>query len=368
MKRNLIALAVAAALVAPMAANAAPKVYGKLNLSAESYKKDVDASKKDEGYTRLQSNASRFGAKGEDELTADLSAVYGIEWQVSAEGDDISGLTAATTTTTTGTDSTGAAIKATSTSASTVSGGNKLDLTQRNRYVGIKSQQFGTVKLGKYDTYTKLAQGEIDLFNDFAGDMEFTIAGENRVNNVIGYESPKLMNTQFNIMTQTQDTATSAKNGTSLSIVHSNEEMGLYVALASDMGIEGKSSLFGTRESDTIRLVASYKVADLTLNCLYSTSEKITGKDAETAYLLGAAYKLSDVVLKAQYSMAEADNTATIGATGSTERALMSVGADYNFTSKTKAFAWYTTKEDTKKAAVNNVEETILALGIEHKF
>jgi hypothetical protein len=36
----------------------------------------------------------------------------------------------------------------------------------------------------------KLAQGEIDLFNDFAGDMEFVIAGENRVNNVLGYESP----------------------------------------------------------------------------------------------------------------------------------------------------------------------------------
>ncbi|MBP8111063.1 MAG: porin, partial [Agitococcus sp.] len=122
------------------------------------------------------------------------------------------------------------------------------------------------------------------------------------------------------------------------------------------------------RESDTMRLVASYKVADLTLNCLYSTSEKITGKDAETAYLLGAAYKLSDVVLKAQYSMAEADDTATIGATGSIEKAQMSIGADYNFTSKTRAFAWYTTKEDTKKAAVNNIEETILALGVEHKF
>ena len=67
-------------------------------------------------------------------------------------------------------------------------------------------------------------------------------------------------------------------------------------------------------------------------------------------------------------SMAEADDTATIGATGSIEKAQMSIGADYNFTSKTRAFAWYTTKEDTKKAAVNNIEETILALGVEHKF
>jgi predicted porin len=47
---------------------------------------------------------------------------------------------------------------------------------------------------------------------------------------------------------------------------------------------------------------------------------------------------------------------------------MMTVGADYNFTSKTKAFAWYATKEDTKKAAVNNIDETILAVGVETKF
>jgi predicted porin len=65
------------------------KSVWQINLSAESYEKDVDGSAKDEEYTRMQSNASRFGVKGEDELTADLSAVYGIEWQVAAEGDDL---------------------------------------------------------------------------------------------------------------------------------------------------------------------------------------------------------------------------------------------------------------------------------------
>ncbi|MBH1969822.1 porin [Moraxellaceae bacterium AER2_44_116] len=339
MKHNLIALAVAAAVTLPLTAQAAPKVYGQINISAEAYEKDFDGSAKDEEYTRMQSNASRFGVKGEDELTATLSAIYSIEWEVSAEGDDI----------TKGTNA-------------------NLDLVQRNRFVGIKHQELGTIKMGKYDTYLKLAQGKVDLFNDYAADMQFTIAGENRVNNVVGYESPKFMNTQVSVMSQTQDVAKGSKAGSSVSIVHHNEDMGLYLALASDMGINSKAALFADRESDSMRLVASYKIADLTLNCLYSTSENITGKDAETAYLLGAAYKLSDIVLKAQYSMAEADDTATIGATGSVEKAQMSIGADYNFTSKTKAFAWYTTKEDTKKAAVNNIDETVLALGVEHKF
>ncbi|MDO8329035.1 MAG: porin [Fluviicoccus sp.] len=332
MNKSLIAISIAAALAAPMA-NAAPKVYGKLNLSAESYKKDFeDVTKVDEDFTRMVSNASRFGVKGEDELTANLSAIYGIEWHVRADGD------------------------------------SGTDLSERNRFFGIKHQQFGTLKMGKYDTYMKLSQGEVDLFNDFAGDMEWTLAGENRINNVIGYESPKFMNTQINVMMQTQDAATAAKNGNSLSVVHNNEEMGLYLALASDMGIDGKSALFGARESDTLRLTASYKIADLTLNCIYGTSENITGKDAETSMLLGVAYKIDAITLKLQHSTAEADDEAKVGAGKSSERTMSSLGADYNITSKTKAFAWYTTREDVLKGAANDIEETILAVGMEHKF
>lgn len=344
MNRKLIAVGVAAALALPLAANAVPKVYGKINLSAEKYEKDnQNPATADEDFTRLQSNASRFGVKGEDELTATLSAVYGIEWEVSADGDDISG----------------------------VSSGSKLDLTQRNRYLGIKSQDFGTIKLGKYDTYFKLAQGEVDLFNDYFGDMAYTIAGENRVNNVIGYESPKILDAiQVNVMTQTQDakdnTATQGnqKNGTSASVVYSNEELGLYAALAWDNNIDGKSALNGTREHDAWRLVASYKIADLTLNGLYNISEKYDGKAEETAWLLGAAYKIGDETLKVQYTVAEADDNAQ----ATQERTMWSVGVDHNFTSKTKAFAWYTAREEDKLAANSDTEETALAIGLEHKF
>lgn len=332
MNKSLIAVSIAAALATSMA-NAAPKVYGKLNLSAESYQKDLeDVTKTDEDYTRMVSNASRFGLKEEAELTADLSAIYTIEWQVRADGD------------------TGA------------------DLSERNRFLGIKSQNYGTLKLGKYDTYTKLSQGETDLFNDYAGDMEWTLAGENRINNVIGYESPKFMNTQVSVMTQTQDTAANAKNGSSLSVVHNNEEAGLYLALAADMNVDSKTALFGTRESDNLRLTASYKLAGLTLNAAFGTSEKVDGKDGEESMLLGVAYKLNDFVLKAQHSTAEADDESKVAAGSSAERTMSSLGADYNITSKTKAFAWYTTREDVKKGVGNDIEETILAAGVEHKF
>ncbi|PTQ88322.1 porin [Agitococcus lubricus] len=378
MKRNLIALAVLSATVAPLTAQANPKVYGQINLSAEAYEQDRDGSVNDQEFTRMQSNASRFGVKGEAELTGTLSAVYGIEWEVTADGDDISRLSASTTTAVdTNGDGKADSTDGKATSTSTISNGNRLDLTQRNRFIGIKHQDFGTIKMGKYDTYLKLAQGKVDLFNDFAADMQFTIAGENRINNVIGYESPKIMNTQFNIMAQTQDTASKATNGNSLSIVHHNEESGLYLALAADMGINGSSAVFSSRENDTMRLVGSYKIADLTLNALYSTSSAVVetkradGKmydDAETAYLLGAAYKLNDIVFKAQYSAAEADDTDGLAATANVEKTQATIGADYNFSSKTRAFVWYTMQEETKKVAINNIETNILAIGMETKF
>lgn len=332
MKRTLIALAVTAAVAAPLAAQAAPKVYGKLNLSVEQYEKDnQNPATLDEEYSRLQSNASRFGVKGEDELTATLSAVYGIEWQVDAD-------TAGTT-----------------------------DLKGRNRFVGIKSQDFGTIKLGAYDTYLKLAQDKADLFNDIFGDMEYVIAGENRVNNVVGYESPKFMDAlQFNVMAQTQDGNTAHKNGISSSVTYSNEDLGLYVALAMDNNIDSKTALNGTRESDNLRLVATYKIADLSLSAVYGTSEASAAgaSNEETGYNLGVSYKIADETLKVAYGVAEADaNTAA-----TQERTLLSVGIDHNFTSKTKAFAFYTVREEDKLAANADTEETSIGLGLEHSF
>jgi predicted porin len=357
MKRNLIALAVAAAFVAPVS-NAAPKVYGKINISAEAYSmEDESKPTADIDKTQMTSNASRFGLKGEDELTANLSAVYGIEWEVSAEGDDVSGITA--TTTTTSVDNSGD--KITSTSTTKVSG-SKLDLTQRNRFLGLKHQALGTVKMGHYDSYTKLAQGKVDLFNDYFGDMKYTIAGENRLKNVLGYESPKFANTQISVMAQTQD---AASNGTSLSVVHDNKDIGLYLALAMDNNVDGKGATITAGDLDVMRLVVSYTVADLTLNALYNTAESEVSKQEETAYLIGAAYKMADVSLKAQYAMAEIDKT-VVGKT--TEKTQMSVGADYKLSSKAKIFAWYSVNEEVKDGAKNDIEANTLAVGIEHNF
>lgn len=424
MKHNLIALAVATALITPMAAHAAPKVYGKLNVSLENIKDDT---KQDDRWEML-SNASRFGVKGEDEVTATISAIYGIEWEVSTDGNDISGVA----------DSDG------KTAGITKGNGSKLDLFQRNRYIGLKHQTLGAIKFGKVDTLTKLAQGETDLFNDLNADIGKVIAGENRVNNVVTYESPKIadaiqVNVQIIPGEEVQDkTATGANcdaakgndykcddNGLfdaiSASVVYNNEESGLYAALAVDQGVASTfnaiesfngdfskytSKAGGTEKSaktDIIRLVGSYNIKEvgLTINALYQQAERseeiskltytpklpvvitpaptitftnITPK--ETSYLLGAAYKVPAVeglTLKLQHVTAKTsfDDSATEDVT----LTQTSIGADYNLASKTKVFGYYSARDyenenniDTGNGKAEDYKVNFLAVGIEHKF
>lgn len=345
MKRSLIALSVAAAVLAP-AAEAAPKVYGKLNLSVESFKDDKAPAT---DTSRVVSNASRFGIKGEDELTAELSATYQIEFEVAADSADNTG---------TGSKS-------------------NFDLTARNRYVGLKHATYGQVKIGQFDSYLKLAEGEADLFNDYFGDMKNVVVGQNRLKNVVAYMSPVVEGFAFNIQHQTKDAANKdapaaigSKGGHSASLTYTNEDLGLYAALAADRGIASKGAVFGSEfQRDSERAVVTYKVSDLFLSAVYTRSEltdegtQLNGnnKDKEAGYSLGAAYKLDDVTLKAQYGKGTAD-------VGQAEVKTVSAGADYNFTSKTKVFAFYTTLDADNTAGTQTKDQRVIATGIEHKF
>lgn len=361
MKRTLIALGVIAAVAAPLA-NAAPKVYGKINVTVENADRTFSgagaaaqaANEREE--TRVASNASRFGVKGEDELTANVSAIYQIEWEVN-------------------TDDAGAT-------------GAKTDLTARNRFLGLKHAEFGAIKIGQYDSYLKLAEGKVDQFNDFASDMEFAVAGQDRLKSVIGYESPKVAGLQFNIMAQGQDAegtnaAARGKNGISSSVVFDDKDLGLYAALAYNKGVYGKSLIAstgngafatGSREQDIIRAVASYTVADLTLGALYQQSEAARdvadADDKESAYLVSAAYKLDDFTLKAQYVSGER-NDDSVAASKVNKRNIASVGLDYNLTSKTRVISYYSQLEEEGLAAgalSYKGKDKIAAIGLEHAF
>jgi len=159
MKRNLLALAVGAAIAMPGVALAdAATIYGRMDLSLDRVSIDNDQSGDvhDSGSNwSVASNASRFGVKGDADLGDGFTALYKIEWQVSADtGNHSSNKTAF--------DELNEEIEYSDDSG---------DLKARNRYVGL-SGGFGTVLLGLMDTPLKKAQGKVDLFNDWSGGWE----------------------------------------------------------------------------------------------------------------------------------------------------------------------------------------------------
>ena len=63
-------------------------------------------------------------------------------------------------------------------------------LKKRNTYVGIQ-YKLGTLFVGTHDSAFKKAQLKVDLFNDLAPDIKNVLHGENRLEDFIGYITPK---------------------------------------------------------------------------------------------------------------------------------------------------------------------------------
>ena len=130
MKKNLIALAVAAAVAAPAAVMADATVYGKINMSIDS---QDDGS---ESGLFHSSNDSRMGFKGSEDLGNGLSTIYQVEVDLDGSGP-----------------------------GADLAWQNGL----RNTYIGVASN-WGTVLTGKHDTPYKIVGRKLDLFGDTRGD------------------------------------------------------------------------------------------------------------------------------------------------------------------------------------------------------
>ncbi|NNP70108.1 porin [Acinetobacter sp. Ac_5812] len=367
MKKLLLAATVAT--LAMNAAQAAPTLYGKLNVTLDQIDKN---GFKDESVTKVNSNASRIGVKGEEKLTDNLSAVYLVEWGVSADG-----------------------------------AGSDTDWGMRNRFVGIKSDGIGTLKVGQYDSYLKTAAGNNqDIYNDHTElDMTKVLAGEERLSNVIGFETDKklLGGLAFNIMFQQGEESSTVKNdakgqkgsrdsfgdGVSTSITYENKDFGLAAAVAGNFGVAAKynawdKELGGLKVySDSIRVTGSLDLtpagADgLVFGALWQTSKPtddtvvvgvapaaVSFKGLqEDAYGVTAAYVIpsTPIKLKAEYI------SATTERNGQKDRQndLYGIGADYNINKQARFYGVVAQQKiDWQK---DNNKKTVFGLGMEYNF
>lgn len=353
MNRKLLALAVGAALSLPVAAQAAPTLYGLLNLSVDM----VDKESTGDDNWQVNSNSSRLGVKGEEALGGSLSAVYQIEGAVDGSGDV------------------------------------GIDWLLRNRFVGLKGG-FGTVKLGHYDSPLQEAQGSLDQFDDMTyTDMGGYLAGENRMSNLIGYESPKIADA-ITVKLVIQPGETNANDGPAeaMSASVAYEAGGFYLAAAMDMDasngpyqtpfVDGAGNVLNEGGRDTIRLVGTYTMNALTLGAMVQKSElsnasdiedgieaalvlppgTVTYQDDETAIVLSGAYAMGKNTFKAQLAMVENDD----GSADELETMFIGLGYDHNFTQMTKVYGQYSMTN--YEAGSADADDNVLSIGLQTKF
>lgn len=330
MNRKLLALAVTAALAAPFAAQAAPTVYGQLNMS-------IDKINVDNGPDQFEvnSNASRLGVMGEESLGNGYSAVYKIEGEVDGDGD------------------------------------TTWDFVDRDRYLGLKAN-WGTLKLGNFDSPLKSSQGGVDQFNDMKHlDMGQFIYGENRMKNLIGYESPKIADSiTVKVAIQPgEDTAQSNGLADVFSASVAYEANGLYLALAADMG-DGQNTTFGKAgtDRDTIRLTGTYTMDALQIGALLQTSKLSDGAvdNKQDSILVGAAYTMGKNVFRGEVISSTEDDLGP----ESQDTLAVAIGMDHNFTQMTKVYAQYGMAKVSNDGGINgvDVDASVLSVGMLTKF
>jgi len=335
MQKKIIALAIASAISAPaFADNANVSIYGKAFLTVDSVSNDKATSQ-----MRVNTNASRLGVKGSEDLGDGLKTVYQYEVEMDADG------------------STGAGLG-----------------KSRNSGLGLDGG-FGKVILGIWDTPFKVAHNKIELFDNTTSWTSTKVIGHtangkdynSRQKNSVMYWSPKFGGVQI-AAAYTADETTNYKNSVSASATY--DDSGLYVAAA----YENRPGQTTANTADTgTRLVANYSLGDFALGGMYenlvvntSTSLNYTQNNTEVV----ASYKMGSSNLAVAYAKAGASSTANTGAS------LASLRYGYNFSKRTEVFAAYSNLKSESAAGTtyklahggSDSVETVGGLGIIHSF
>ncbi|MCU4641053.1 porin [Acinetobacter courvalinii] len=349
---------------------AVPTFYGEIDASVD-YLPEKNATKSNKDVWEISSNSSFLGLKGEEKLTDRLSAVYAIEWGFSADGDSS-------------------------------------DWTQRNRFVGLKDAQLGTLKIGKHDTPVKQLSSVVDTFNNYVAnkaDIGGIFTGENRIDNVLVYESPavQLLDGAFKVnallatgessgIKATSGGAKVAGRGLgdawSASVTYDNPLLvaGIGYDKAIPSNFLGRGFLNATEPAitggslfaaaNTVRAIGKVTPLEgLALKALYQSSEveKAEGNaagseniDDAQGWLVGAEYNIPQAknwTVKGQYSQ---NDTSFKNNTADFKAKQVIAGADYAFNKqvKTYGYAGYLTLEQASKKD----KQPVAGLGLEFKF
>jgi predicted porin len=281
--------------------NASSDFYAKINMSIAQIDDGLNSE------TDTINNASRVGFKSKLKLSDNLNFLIQIENEIDptdgrADGDKV--------------------------------------FKQRNTFIGI-SGNFGKLFVGTHDTALKKAQLKVDLFNDTQSDIKNILRGENRMQDLVGYESPELFN---GIKIVINNIKTSDKSYQSYSLNYNSDS--LKASYSIDTGLKGY---------DSQRLSSSYTFNKTTLGALYQDSKKTSTGNNESGYVYSIKHK---ILKKGSFLFQEAKSDMKIVGGKQT-----SLGYNHQIRKELKFFTAY-----SQLLKDNSSDKDWITLGFEYKF
>jgi len=326
MQKKTLAVALAALFALPAVAQAEVTIYGFMAASVDSAKAtgNGDAAKDYKRSTRVNSDNSRIGFKGSEDLGNGLKAVWQVESSLAkydtGEGNVWAG---------------------------------------RNSFVGLSDATLGTIVLGRFDSaYKRLTDTGQDLMvNTSAGNQgakNIFSRGEDRYTNSISYTSQN-WNGLVASASYKADEADGNNNRWSVAAQYTLE--GLKVGLGYDQqkNVAAADTTFAAvkdlKKNEFYKLSASYKIADTLLIAGYEWARG----DAK----VGSDLKQDDWTVGVQQNFGKASVRLSYSALGKLDGALSAddykasqwvLGGTYSLSKTVLAYA-YATKIDNKAKA-----------------
>jgi len=341
MNKKIVAIAIAAVLAAPMALQAAPTVYGKMNVALEK-----DNNVEDSGWSMSDTNGtnSNVGVKGSEDLGNGLSAVYKIEFGLNAFANGALGGGSAT--------------------------------VARNTYVGLAGG-FGTALMGRHDTPYKIATDSLDPFANTTADHSRLLT-DRRLGSVLAYISPSfggltlagavsLVEANTTGGTPAQNAAAEDKNDLtdiySVAAMYSNGP--IYASLSQE---SISDDVYPEAEVRT-KLGLGYTINTIKLAIVAANVEATGGvKGDDSTTVKGyATFGFGSTALKLGYGQQTLESDGA--GVKDIDFTVMTVGVDYSLSKSTKVYAIYDVydKEDDNVTTDDNDYNTI-ALGMQVAF
>jgi predicted porin len=344
MKKNLIALAVSAAMVAPVAVMADVKVYGIGQVELTQYDPQADG----DSTTDVHDNhgMGRVGVKASEDLGNGMTAIVGFEFKADSSDNNTDGVSCSADSTST-TDEAGETI----TTDTTCSTSGSASLTGRDSYVGIKGG-FGTVMGGRLKSPYKYAGGvKYDAFVATAlqargnGGMTSGAYGHSSfLSNMLGY-SNKFGPIKFDAVYSPE----TDKEAMALSAKYNQGGIEAFVALVDYSGTDA-----ATDDYSATKVGGSFKTGPHKIMLQIEDTDKDGYAVGYT--FLGYQMKMGNNTLVLQYGMQDEDND-------SKDTTYTTLGAYHNFSKMTSLFGGYRNKDVDDESG-----QTAITVGMRQKF